>query len=132
MLIHSVEEGDAARFCGLTITVGLLERWLAAGKSEADLGLDTLREVATRVLGDRAWALVRRLSRPDWRAVGPLIRLLTHHSLSRTMVALFSLLVWPRRRWRNRYWSAAGAGGCAANYRDIGRPGLRDRLIARN
>jgi SAM-dependent methyltransferase len=54
-LIHSVEQGDAERFCGLTVTVGLLERWLAAGKSEADLGLDNLREVATRVLGDRAW-----------------------------------------------------------------------------
>jgi SAM-dependent methyltransferase len=55
VLIHSVEEGDAERFCGLTVTNGLLERWLAAGKSEAELGLDTLRAVATRVMGDRAW-----------------------------------------------------------------------------
>ena len=50
-----MEGGDAERFCGLTVTVGLLERWLTAGKSEADLGLDTLREVATRVMGNRAW-----------------------------------------------------------------------------
>lgn len=55
VLIHSVEEGDAERFCGLTVTNGLAERWLAAGKTEADLGLDTLREVATRVMGERAW-----------------------------------------------------------------------------
>ncbi len=55
VLVHSVEEGDVERFCGLTVTNGLLERWLAAGKSEADLGLDTLRDVATRVMGDRAW-----------------------------------------------------------------------------
>lgn len=53
--LHTVEEGDADRFCGLTVTVGLLERWLAAGKSEADLKLDELRAVAARVLGDRAW-----------------------------------------------------------------------------
>jgi SAM-dependent methyltransferase len=55
VLIHSLEEGDAERFCGLTVTVGLLERWLTAGKSEAELGLDTLRKVASRVIGDRAW-----------------------------------------------------------------------------
>lgn len=55
VLLHAQEEGDAARFCGLTITSGVFERWLAAGKSDADLGLDTLRAVATRVLGDRAW-----------------------------------------------------------------------------
>jgi SAM-dependent methyltransferase len=55
VLLHAQEEGDAERFCGLTITSGVFERWLAAGKSEADLGLDTLRAVATRALGDRAW-----------------------------------------------------------------------------
>jgi SAM-dependent methyltransferase len=55
VLLHHVEEGDAERFCGLTVTVGLLERWLRAGKSEDDLGLDTLRAVARRVMGDRAW-----------------------------------------------------------------------------
>jgi len=54
-LLHAQEEGDSERFCGLTITSGVFERWLAAGKSEADLGLDRLRAVATRALGDRAW-----------------------------------------------------------------------------
>ena len=55
MLLHAQEEGDAERFCGLTSTSGVFERWLAAGKSEADLGLDTLRAVATRALGERTW-----------------------------------------------------------------------------
>lgn len=53
VVLHQAEEGDAERLVGVVLSradaVGLLKK----GLSEADLGIDSLREVANRTLGDK-------------------------------------------------------------------------------
>ena len=51
--LHSVERGDAARVLGFALTQGPVAQLLAKGVTERELGLDVLREVAGRVVGDR-------------------------------------------------------------------------------
>jgi hypothetical protein len=57
--LHSVEEGDADRLVGLALSEGSVTTLLAAGATEEDIGLDRLREVAARCIGDEAcpWLL---------------------------------------------------------------------------
>ncbi|WP_019545170.1 class I SAM-dependent methyltransferase [Streptomyces sulphureus] len=55
--LHRKETGDAARLITCALTIGDTGNLLASGTTEADIGLDALREVAAR-----------RLSAPrDWR-----------------------------------------------------------------
>jgi SAM-dependent methyltransferase len=55
--LHSVETGNAERLVGLALSQGTVGGLLKAGLSEAEIGLDALREAAARRLGDepRPW-----------------------------------------------------------------------------
>ncbi|HEU4754977.1 MAG TPA: methyltransferase domain-containing protein [Armatimonadota bacterium] len=50
---HQVEEGGAERLAGLVTSQGSTAALLRSGVSEAEIGLDRLREAARRVLGER-------------------------------------------------------------------------------
>ena len=50
--VHSVEEGNANRLVGFAFSTGTVQSVLARGVSEAEIGLDALREAAERTLGD--------------------------------------------------------------------------------
>lgn len=57
VLAHHQEPGNAERFVGLLLSQGWAATLLASGLTEADLGLDVLREKASRLLGPepRPW-----------------------------------------------------------------------------
>lgn len=50
--LHSVEEIDAERLVGFVLSEGSTTTMLASGVTEQELGVDRLREVAARELGD--------------------------------------------------------------------------------
>ncbi len=50
--VHHMEMGSAERLVGLALSQGALMSLIKAGVSEAELGLDALRETAQRVLGE--------------------------------------------------------------------------------
>ncbi len=52
IVLHHIDQGNADRFVGLALSQGGLMSLLKAGLTEADLGVDALREVAARELGD--------------------------------------------------------------------------------
>ncbi len=52
VLLHQVEQGDAERLVGLARSQGSVAALLRAGLSDAEIGLEDLRAVAQRVLGD--------------------------------------------------------------------------------
>ena len=52
--LHSVETGDAERLFGLAISQGTVTALLRMGYGEEKLGLTTLREAATRAMGERS------------------------------------------------------------------------------
>jgi ubiquinone/menaquinone biosynthesis C-methylase UbiE len=51
--LHQATPGDAERLVGLALSYGSVQSLLKAGASESELGLDVLREVAQRILGDQ-------------------------------------------------------------------------------
>jgi SAM-dependent methyltransferase len=51
--MHSVEMGDAARLVGIALSDASVGALRKLGMSDAELGLDRLREVAERTLGDQ-------------------------------------------------------------------------------
>ncbi len=57
IVVHHIDQGSAERLVGLALSQGGMMSLLKAGYSQADLGLDLLRETAARVLGDepRSW-----------------------------------------------------------------------------
>jgi SAM-dependent methyltransferase len=55
VLLHGVEEGDAARLIGTAYSLGPLTVLLADGVDEDELGLAALKDTARRVMGDRPW-----------------------------------------------------------------------------
>jgi hypothetical protein len=55
ILLHGVEEGDAARLIGTAYSLGPLTVLLADGVGEDELGLGALKDTARRVMGDRPW-----------------------------------------------------------------------------
>ncbi len=57
ILVHSVESGDAERFIGVFVSQGHVAKMLQLGVQEHEIGLDHLRAVAHRMLGDepRPW-----------------------------------------------------------------------------
>jgi hypothetical protein len=61
--LHQVVTGNAERLIGLAMSYGSVQSLLKAGFSESDLGLDTLRGEAARILGDepRPWYWSTRL-----------------------------------------------------------------------
>jgi hypothetical protein len=67
--VQSVEHGDADRLVGFALSEGSLTTLLATGVTEAEVGLDRLREVAARTIGATpcawligytVWVAVRR------------------------------------------------------------------------
>ena len=50
-LLHHTEEGDAGRVVAVLLSQGSVRSLLKLGLSEADLGIDTLREAAERAFG---------------------------------------------------------------------------------
>ena len=52
ILLHNTEPGNAERLVGLARSQGSVATLLKHGLTEADIGLDTLRSVAERTLGD--------------------------------------------------------------------------------
>ena len=50
ILLHHLEEGDATRLVGLLLSQGSVQTLLKAGFSEADIGIDGLRELAERLM----------------------------------------------------------------------------------
>jgi SAM-dependent methyltransferase len=67
LVFHAVEEGDAARLVGFALSEGSMTTLLADGVTEEQIGLDRLREVAARTIGDEPclwllgyWAWVGR------------------------------------------------------------------------
>jgi ubiquinone/menaquinone biosynthesis C-methylase UbiE len=65
MVVHHVDQGDADRFIGLVLSQGGVMTLLKDGVSEAQLGIDRFRAVATRILGEQPqtwyWGLRVRL-----------------------------------------------------------------------
>jgi hypothetical protein len=61
LFLHSVEQGDGDRLIGFALSEGSTTTLLERGVSEADLGLDDLREVAGRLPGAVPWWLSYRL-----------------------------------------------------------------------
>jgi ubiquinone/menaquinone biosynthesis C-methylase UbiE len=61
--VHSVETGDAERYVGLAMSMGSVQTVLKAGLSEGEIGLDSFRETARRLLGDapRPWYFTYRV-----------------------------------------------------------------------
>jgi len=61
--LHQVVLGNAERLVGLALSYGSVQSLLKAGFSDSDLGLDTLRLEAARILGDepRPWYWSTRL-----------------------------------------------------------------------
>jgi hypothetical protein len=59
---HNIEHGNAERFIGMVISWGSF-RYLAQGVTEQELGLDELKEVAHRVIGEQPipWYLSYRM-----------------------------------------------------------------------
>jgi SAM-dependent methyltransferase len=62
MFMHSTEEGNGDRLIGFTLSEGSMRTLLEAGASEADVGLDRLRDAAAAMpetvpwwIGYRAW-----------------------------------------------------------------------------
>jgi len=57
ILLHHAEMGNAERLVGLALSQGAVQTFIKAGLSEAELGLDQLRDDAARLLGDapRPW-----------------------------------------------------------------------------
>lgn len=51
MVLHHFDQGDAERFIGLMLSQGGVMTLLKEGMSEAQLGIDRYRAIATRVLG---------------------------------------------------------------------------------
>jgi ubiquinone/menaquinone biosynthesis C-methylase UbiE len=54
IVVHHVEEGNAERFVGLALSQGRIATLLKSGVGEDEFGLDELRAVAQRTLGDSA------------------------------------------------------------------------------
>lgn len=52
IVLHHAESGNAERLVGLVLSQGGVETLLKAGLTEAEMGLDRLREAAARTLGD--------------------------------------------------------------------------------
>ena len=70
LYLHSVEEGDAERLVGFALSEGSTTTLLERGVSEAELGLDRLRDVAARGSPDRpVVAQLRRDRRSPARAI---------------------------------------------------------------
>jgi SAM-dependent methyltransferase len=66
LLLHSVEHGDGERLIGFALSEGSMRTLLDAGTTEADVGLDRLRAVASTItevvpwwIGYRAWIGLR-------------------------------------------------------------------------
>lgn len=61
--VHSIETGAADRYIGLAMTQGSLQTVLKAGIDEKQIGLDSFRELAKRLLGDepRPWYFTYRV-----------------------------------------------------------------------
>jgi ubiquinone/menaquinone biosynthesis C-methylase UbiE len=55
VVLHGTEHGDAERLIGAAHSLGPMTVLLADGVGEDELGLEALKEVAHRVLGDRTW-----------------------------------------------------------------------------
>lgn len=57
VVIHHTDQGNAERFVGLLLSQGYMMSLMKTGLTEADLGIDTLRALARRTLGDesRPW-----------------------------------------------------------------------------
>lgn len=51
--VHQIEEGNAARLVGLALSQGGLSTLLRHGVSEGEIGIDQLREVAERTIGEQ-------------------------------------------------------------------------------
>lgn len=51
--LHQVDSGNADRFIGVKLSQGGVRGLMARGVSQEEMGIDKLREVATRVLGER-------------------------------------------------------------------------------
>ncbi len=54
ILVHSIEAGNAERLVGLCRSQGSVATLLKQGVTEEEIGLDALRRVAERALGDGA------------------------------------------------------------------------------
>ncbi|MCL4878998.1 MAG: methyltransferase domain-containing protein [Anaerolineae bacterium] len=54
VVLHSLEAGDAERIVGLAVSQGHVATALKHGHSRADLGLEHLREVAQKVMGNQS------------------------------------------------------------------------------
>jgi ubiquinone/menaquinone biosynthesis C-methylase UbiE len=52
LLVHSTQRGNAGRLVGLCLSQGGVATVLKRGVTEKEIGLDTLRQVASRTLGD--------------------------------------------------------------------------------
>jgi len=63
LTLHNVEQGNAARLVGLTLSQGQVATVLKHGISEDEAGITRLREVAARTLGDepRPWYFSYRM-----------------------------------------------------------------------
>lgn len=59
--LHSVERGDGARLVALALSEGSLTTLLAAGVSEADVGLTELRRAASMLSGPEPWWIGYRI-----------------------------------------------------------------------
>jgi SAM-dependent methyltransferase len=51
--LHSVQDGNAERLVGLSLSQGSVATLLRRGVTESEIGLDLLRDIAGRVLGDK-------------------------------------------------------------------------------
>jgi SAM-dependent methyltransferase len=58
LALHSIEEGDGERLLGLALSEGSMRTLLAAGTTEAEVGLDRLRAVAATITGPILWWVV--------------------------------------------------------------------------
>jgi len=56
LAVHHTDRGDAARLVGLLLSQGHIQTLLKNGVSEHELGIDRLREAATKALGSHAWS----------------------------------------------------------------------------
>jgi SAM-dependent methyltransferase len=55
LAVHSVEHGDGERFVGFALSEGSLATLLEAGATEAEVGLDRLREIAASIAEPVTW-----------------------------------------------------------------------------
>ncbi len=61
--VHSIEQGNASRYIGLALSMGSLQTLLKAGVKENEIGVDTFRNTAQRLLGDdpQPWYFTYRM-----------------------------------------------------------------------